>query len=276
MLRVKRAQKGWTKNQASQATSSSYIKWELDQSDSWKRYIPKIAEAFDFSQEELEVVYRFRDEAKPKTKNVEFGNYIATERAKLGMSVQELANLVGCSAVTLRRWEAGVNIPTPFFASRMPFEMPIDNQSGQIPHLDIGKYLAHLRKAKMLTQEQLASELGVSEATVYKWENGKQSISKSKLNKLLSVLGANSIASDLSHELRLSSKGMAYAIAYGNDIESYPLGERIRIRRKQKGLTQQEFANIMGVATITVHKWEAAQSAPSEKYVEKLEAFLQS
>ena len=36
-----------------------------------------------------------------------------------------------------------------------------------------GKFIAHKRKEKNLTQEQLAEKLGVSNKTISKWENGK-------------------------------------------------------------------------------------------------------
>ena len=37
----------------------------------------------------------------------------------------------------------------------------------------IGSYIAHKRKEQNLTQEQLAQQLGVSNKTISKWENGK-------------------------------------------------------------------------------------------------------
>ena len=37
----------------------------------------------------------------------------------------------------------------------------------------IGAYIAHKRREKNLTQEQLAQQLGVSNKTISKWENGK-------------------------------------------------------------------------------------------------------
>ena len=36
-----------------------------------------------------------------------------------------------------------------------------------------GKFIAHKRREKNLTQEQLAEKLGVSNKTVSKWETGK-------------------------------------------------------------------------------------------------------
>ena len=38
---------------------------------------------------------------------------------------------------------------------------------------DIGSYIARKRREKDLTQEQLAEQLGVSNKTISKWENGK-------------------------------------------------------------------------------------------------------
>ena len=37
----------------------------------------------------------------------------------------------------------------------------------------IGSYIAHKRREQNLTQEQLAQQLGVSNKTISKWENGK-------------------------------------------------------------------------------------------------------
>lgn len=37
----------------------------------------------------------------------------------------------------------------------------------------IGKFIAEMRKAKGLTQEELAEKLGVNNRTISRWENGK-------------------------------------------------------------------------------------------------------
>ena len=38
---------------------------------------------------------------------------------------------------------------------------------------NMGNYIARKRREKNLTQEQLAEQLGVSNKTISKWENGK-------------------------------------------------------------------------------------------------------
>lgn len=48
------------------------------------------------------------------------------------------------------------------------------------------------------------------------------------------------------------------------------LGQRIKGLRKQKGLTQQEFAAKLGITQPTVHRWEKGAFAPDDKMLEVL------
>lgn len=48
------------------------------------------------------------------------------------------------------------------------------------------------------------------------------------------------------------------------------LGHRIKGLRKQKGLTQQEFAATLGVTQPTVHRWEKGAFTPDDKMLEVL------
>ena len=52
----------------------------------------------------------------------------------------------------------------------------------------IGGYIARKRKAQNLTQEQLAEQLGVSNKTVSKWENGKCMPDYSVIQRLCDAL----------------------------------------------------------------------------------------
>ena len=52
----------------------------------------------------------------------------------------------------------------------------------------IGSYIARKRKEQNLTQEQLAEQLGVSNKTVSKWENGKCMPDYSIIQKLCDAL----------------------------------------------------------------------------------------
>src|SRR5688572_5833448 len=50
----------------------------------------------------------------------------------------------------------------------------------------------------------------------------------------------------------------------------WELGHRIKGLRKQKGLTQQEFAAKLGVTQPTVHRWEKGAFTPDDKMLEVL------
>ena len=52
----------------------------------------------------------------------------------------------------------------------------------------IGGYIARKRKEQNLTQEQLAEQLGVSNKTISKWENGKRMPDYSIIQKLCDAL----------------------------------------------------------------------------------------
>ena len=52
----------------------------------------------------------------------------------------------------------------------------------------IGSYIAHKRREQSLTQEQLAQQLGVSNKTISKWENGKCMPDYSIIQRLCEVI----------------------------------------------------------------------------------------
>ena len=52
------------------------------------------------------------------------------------------------------------------------------------------------------------------------------------------------------------------------------LSENIKRYRKQNRLTQEQLAEVMGVSTGAVHKWEAAMSVPEVDMILKLADFF--
>ncbi|MBR1540481.1 MAG: helix-turn-helix transcriptional regulator [Clostridia bacterium] len=57
--------------------------------------------------------------------------------------------------------------------------------------IKIGKFIAENRKAKKLTQEQLAEKLGVTAKTISRWENGNYMPDISLLKPLSTELGVS-------------------------------------------------------------------------------------
>ena len=55
--------------------------------------------------------------------------------------------------------------------------------------IQIGRFIAASRKARNLTQRQLADKLGISDKTVSKWENGSADPSTTNLLALAKLYG---------------------------------------------------------------------------------------
>jgi len=53
------------------------------------------------------------------------------------------------------------------------------------------------------------------------------------------------------------------------------LGERIRKMREQAGLSRDEFARLLGVATMTVYFWETGRRKPRPPTLKAIESLLE-
>lgn len=52
------------------------------------------------------------------------------------------------------------------------------------------------------------------------------------------------------------------------------IGKMIAMKRRQKGLTQEELANYLGVSKASVSKWETGQSYPDITFLPQLATFF--
>lgn len=106
---------------------------------------------------------------------------------------------------------------------------------------DIATYIREGRRKANMTQRVLAEKLGVSVATISKWENEEKVPSGDKLLKIIDLLDiAGFLFPDYAKrqdlELDLESKELMQEI-----------GNRLLILRKNKKLTQKKAADIAGV-----------------------------
>ena len=103
--------------------------------------------------------------------------------------------------------------------------------------------LKKLRRAKKLTQKELAEETDIPYRTLQRWENGESQIKPEKAEKLANFFGV-SIAHLLGYE--------------DNDFEKANQN-RLKELRKEKKDTQAELANLMGVNVKTISRWEKGE-----------------
>ena len=117
----------------------------------------------------------------------------------------------------------------------------------------LGDHLKRKRLDLGLLQRAVAQKLGVAEASVYNWENGRSSPALRFVPRILAFLGYDPY-----------------------DTQPENLGERIVAARRRLGLTQRELARRLDVDASTLGRWERGEGQPSRKLVGRLSALLPS
>ena len=106
----------------------------------------------------------------------------------------------------------------------------------------IGKYIAHKRREKNLTQEQLAEKIGVSNKTISKWETGKNMPDYSMIEPLCEALSVT-----LS-ELMSAKDTVENNIPGDDDAQILELLRRTQELERQKNILYGLILIILGIA----------------------------
>jgi len=105
----------------------------------------------------------------------------------------------------------------------------------------------HLRKKRLelgLLQKDVAKILGVSQDTIYNWENNRTSPGFRSIPKIIKFLGY---------------------IPY--DIQGLSPGEEFRLLRRTLGLSQEKLAKKLGIDPSTLWRWEKGKKGnPRENF----------
>ena len=108
--------------------------------------------------------------------------------------------------------------------------------------LTTGKFIAHKRKEKNFTQEQLAEKLGVSNKTVSKWETGKSMPDYSVVKILCEELGVTAA------ELMDGEASEEKSVRTYDEEQIMDLLKRTQDLEKQKNLLYGILLIVMGIA----------------------------
>ena len=106
----------------------------------------------------------------------------------------------------------------------------------------IGSYIAQKRRAQNLTQEQLAEQLGVSNKTISKWENGKCMPDYSIIQKLCDALGVTL------PELMDGEDAADSSVRVYDDAQILDLLRRTQELERQKGILYGLVLIVLGIA----------------------------
>ena len=107
----------------------------------------------------------------------------------------------------------------------------------------IGSYIAKKRREKNLTQEQLAQQLGVSNKTISKWENGKCMPDYSIIEQLCKELSVT-----LS-ELMDGEDAAEDSVRVYDDEQILDLLRRTQELERQKGILYGVILVVLGIAS---------------------------
>ena len=108
----------------------------------------------------------------------------------------------------------------------------------------------HLRKRRLelgLYQKDVALRLGISPWTYLSWEGDRKRPMVSMLPRLIAFLG------------------------YDPNPQPSTLGEEIAARRRQLGLSQERFADLVGLDESTIARLEAGRAVPARQTLSKLQ-----
>ncbi len=114
--------------------------------------------------------------------------------------------------------------------------------------ITIGSYIAQKRRAQNLTQEQLAQQLGVSNKTISKWENGKCMPDYSIIQKLCDTLDVTL------PELMNGEDAEDSSVRVHDDAQVLDLLRRTQELERQKGVLYGLVLIVLGIACGAISK----------------------
>ena len=112
----------------------------------------------------------------------------------------------------------------------------------------IGSYIAHKRREQNLMQEQLAQQLGVSNKTISKWENGKCMPDYSIIQRLCEVIHVSL------PELMDGEDAAEDSVRIYDDEQILDLLRRTQELERQKGVLCGFVLIVLGIASSALSK----------------------
>ena len=199
------------------------------------------------------------------------GRHIEAARMRSLMARRQLAERLGVTEESIRRWEHGGSRPSPELLARLIAVLAIDqaflSALSSLPEElpDLARLLSHERSHRGITQLEAAKLLGVAQATYAGWEIGRSAPGIASLQPVARFLG-----------LSLREVQALVVLPFEVNTTNWPpLGKVIGGQRAALRLTRESLAKRLGVATSTVVAWELGHRSPRAGQLHALSATLQ-
>lgn len=186
-----------------------------------------------------------------------FGERIAEQRKKLGLSQEELAEKLNISQKSISKYERGSRRPSyevlvsmaALFGVTTDYLLGVDGGEK-----DMKNRVKELREENGMKQSELGKLLNVQDAAISKYESGDIPLTGEKIIQLAEYFG-------VSTDYLLGLEDIMETNEKSNEIV-HRTGQNIKNLRERKGLTQQELAVRVDVAQSTVANWESGRREP--------------
>jgi len=122
------------------------------------------------------------------------GEQIKQARIELNWTQSILALILKVSKNCVSNWERNKQVPNKAMQKKLERVLKIKFQEEETKKQEknsIGSIIQQARKAKKLTQKELANKLGVSASSISSWENNKSTPNAKMQEKLCQILGLN-------------------------------------------------------------------------------------
>jgi transcriptional regulator with XRE-family HTH domain len=127
-----------------------------------------------------------------------------------------------------------------------------------------GEILRTARKMKGLSQADVARLSGLALTSICRYESGVRNVTLEKAAKILALLDTTINITDMSESQD----------EHPQSTSTITVGEKIRVFRVAKGMTQQELADASGVAYQNISQYERGVRTPKMSMVRKIAAAL--
>ena len=137
---------------------------------------------------------------------------------------------------------------------------------------EISRRIKILRKEKKITQQQLADCTGITIKSIQNYENAVREPNSKAMAALESFFQVS--GSYLRGETNERVIREAKQMKKNEQTINHEISKRIKLLRKEKGLTQAELAKKIGLGTPTIIGYENCKREPNSKAMAALESFF--
>lgn len=199
------------------------------------------------------------------------GEHLENSRRTALLSRRKVADRLGVTEETVRRWEIGASEPSPDTLARLIVILSID--AAQFTTLDqvpdevrpLARMLKEERTRRAMTRDAAAAHLRVSRSTYASWESDCSVPSVTSLEAVASFTGRSRDELERLVDIPFMVDSANWSL----------LGRVIGRRRQDLTLTREQLARHLRVSQATIVAWELGYRTPRPEQLRSLAAALE-